>query len=490
MFIFKNTIHYIKISRQKMRLALVAVLCLFLAQCSNKQKNKPQDDHRHVQFIDKVDDVIRSYIDLDIFSGVVLIAQKGEVLYHKAFGLADRQKGIKNELNTLFDIGSMNKTFTSIVIHQLAAEGKLSLTDKLTSYISGFSDSKAESITLNHLLEHSSGFGDYHSPDYFNLKASEQSLHAIVERAKSVSLDFEPGTEEQYSNLGYVILGAIIEKVSGKSYFDNVLMRIVDPLKLHDTFLNDFSGLDDRIAKGYYKTPLGILEENSAIQDIPNPDGGFLSTTLDVMKFYRSYYYDELLLSKAAKKEHSFFQYLSKLDEGKATVAAGGFEGFNTAMFQVLSDDLTIVVFANMDEPVAERIGMDILTLYRNDIPPKPQLPAIQNIRKNYEEHGLLYIKENFEKLTVNFHPTDPKDLILNDLGYAYLYGADDKVKAMEILKLNTQLFPDIANCWDSYGEALKANGNLLDAINAYNKALELQPNLASAKNALDELNK
>ncbi|MBT8315839.1 MAG: serine hydrolase, partial [Maribacter sp.] len=166
------------------------------------------------------------------------------------------------------------------------------------------------------------------------------------------------------------------------------------------------------------------------------------------------------------------------------------FEGFNTALFQVLSDDLTIIVFANMDEPVAERIGMDILTLYRNDTPPKPQLPAIQNIRKNYEEYGLLYIKENFEKLTVNFHPTDPKDLILNDLGYAYLYEANDKVKAMEILKLNTQLFPDIANCWDSYGEALKTNGNILDAINAYNKALELQPNLASAKKALDELNK
>jgi CubicO group peptidase (beta-lactamase class C family) len=486
----KKTIHCIARSKQKMRITMITVLCLFFVQCGNKQKNEPLENNDQIQFINKADGLIQSYIDLDIFSGVVLVAQKGEVLYHKAFGLADRQKGIKNELNTLFDIGSMNKTFTSIVIHQLAAEGKLKITDKLTAYISGFSDPKAENITLNHLLEHSSGFGDYHSPDYFNLKASEQALHAIVERAKSVSLDFEPGTEEQYSNLGYVILGAVIEKVSGISYFDNVQMRIVDPLKLHDTFLNDFSGLDDRIAIGYYKTPLGILEENMALQDIPNPDGGFLSTTLDVMKFYRSYYYDELLLSKEVKKEHSFFQYLTKLDKGKATVAAGGFEGFNTAMFQVLSDDLTIIVFANMDEPVAERIGMDILTLYRNETPSKPQLPAIQNIRKNYEEHGLLYIKENFEKLTINYHPTDPKDLILNDLGYAYLYGANDKVKAMEIFKLNTQLFPDIANCWDSYGEALKANANILNAMNAYNKALELQPDLASAKKALDELKK
>lgn len=490
MGISKITIQHISISQQKKHLVLVTVLCLFLAQCGNTQKNKPLDTNRHVQFTNKVDDVIQSYIDLDIFSGVVLIAQKGEVLYHKAFGLADRQKGIKNELSTLFDIGSMNKTFTSIVIHQLAAEGKLKLTDKLTSYISGFSDSKTESITLNHLLEHSSGFGDYHTQDYFNLKASEQTLAAIVERAKSVSLDFEPGTEEQYSNLGYVILGAVIEKVSGKSYFDNVQMRIVTPLKLNDTFLNGFSGLEHRIAKGYYQTPLGILEENTGLQDTPNPDGGFLSTTMDVMKFYRAYYYDEQLLSKEAKKEHSFFQDLASLPEGKATVAAGGFEGFNTALFQVLSDDLTILVFANMDEPVAERIGTDILTLYRHGTPAKPQLPAIQNIRKNYEAHGLLYVKENFEELTSNFHPTDPKDIILNDLGYAYLYGADDKHKALDILKLNTQLFPDIANCWDSYGEALAVNGNISDAIKAYKKALELQPNLASAQKALNELSK
>ena len=143
-----------------------------------------------------------------------------------------------------------------------------------------------------------------------------------------------------------------------------------------------------------------------------------------------------------------------------------------------------------MDEPVAEHIALDILTLSRGDTPDKPQAPALQNVRVAFNKHGTEFIKANFEELTVNYHPEDPKDFILNDLGYAYLYGADDIEKATELLKLNTELFPDIANCWDSYGEALAIQGNKQQAIEAYEKALSIRPNFESAKNALKALKK
>ena len=111
-----------------------------------------------------------------------------------------------------------------------------------------------------------------------------------------------------YSNLGYVILGGIIEVASGTSYFDNVQKRIVDKLDLKETYLNNFDGLKDRIAIGYLYTPLGILEESIPLQDIPNPDGGFLSTSEDIMKFYRSYYYQALrYFQKRQKKMILFF---------------------------------------------------------------------------------------------------------------------------------------------------------------------------------------
>ena len=470
---------------------VILLLSLMLIGCKNKEnKQELANKEDSAELSKNIEAVVQDYIDLGIFSGIILVAEKGNIQFHKAYGLANRETKAPNTINTLFDIGSMNKTFTSIVVKQLVAEGKLNLDDKLTQYIPGFKDPNANKITINHLLNHESGFADYHTRNYFDLPLNERKLNAIVERAKSYDLNFEPGTEQDYSNLGYVILGAVIEKVSGKSYFDNVNERIVKPLNLKNTYLNDFSGLENRIAHGYYYTPLGELDESAPLQDIPNPDGGFLSTTEDIMTFYRSYYYDDLLLSEEAKSNDSFFNYLKELPDGKATGSAGGFEGFNTALYQVVSNDFTIIVFANMDEPVAEHIALDILALTRGETPNKPQAPAIQNVREAFNKNGADFVKANFEELTINFHPEDPKDIIINDLGYAYLYEANDVDKAIELFKLNTELFPDIANCWDSYGEALAESGKKEEAIKAYEKALTIRPNLESAKNALKDLKK
>jgi len=470
---------------------VILLLSLMLIGCKNKEnKQELANKEDSAELSKNIEAVVQDYIDLGIFSGIILVAEKGNIQFHKAYGLANRETKAPNTINTLFDIGSMNKTFTSIVVKQLVAEGKLNLDDMLTQYIPGFKDPNANKITINHLLNHESGFADYHTRNYFDLPLNERKLNAIVERAKSYDLNFEPGTEQDYSNLGYVILGAVIEKVSGKSYFDNVNERIVKPLNLKNTYLNDFSGLENRIAHGYYYTPLGELYESAPLQDIPNPDGGFLSTTEDIMTFYRSYYYDDLLLSEEAKSNDSFFNYLKELPDGKATGSAGGFEGFNTALYQVVSNDFTIIVFANMDEPVAEHIALDILALTRGETPNKPQAPAIQNVREAFNKNGAEFIKANFEELTINFHPKDPKDIIINALGYAYLYEANDVDKAIKLFKLNTQLFPDIANCWDSYGEALAESGKKEEAIKAYEKALTIRPNLESAKNALKDLKK
>lgn len=470
---------------------VILLLSLMLIGCKNKEnKQELANKEDSAELSKNIEAVVQDYIDLGIFSGIILVAEKGNIQFHKAYGLANRETKAPNTINTLFDIGSMNKTFTSIVVKQLVAEGKLNLDDKLTQYIPGFKDPNANKITINHLLNHESGFADYHTRNYFDLPLNERKLNAIVERAKSYDLNFEPGTEQDYSNLGYVILGAVIEKVSGKSYFDNVNERIVKPLNLKNTYLNDFSGLENRIAHGYYYTPLGELDESAPLQDIPNPDGGFLSTTEDIMTFYRSYYYDDLLLSEEAKSNDSFFNYLKELPDGKAIGSAGGFEGFNTALYQVVSNDFTIIVFANMDEPVAEHIALDILALTRGETPNKPQAPAIQNVREAFNKNGAEFIKANFEELTINFHPKDPKDIIINALGYAYLYEANDVDKAIKLFKLNTQLFPDIANCWDSYGEALAESGKKEEAIKAYEKALTIRPNLESAKNALKDLKK
>lgn len=468
------------------RILTVFLVLIFLMSCCDGTGKK----RSHVldkSIIPMVDSLVKDYIELDIFSGVILIGEKGEVYYQKAFGMADREMGIPNTVSTLFDIGSMNKTFTSIVVKQLISEGRLTYDDRLTDFIEGFEDDRAGQITVRHLLDHKSGFGDYHERGFFDLPDEQKTLHAIVNRAKNMVLEFEPGTEEMYSNTGYVLLGAIIEEVSGKSYYQNVRERITVPLKLENTYLENLEDQSAERAKGYYKTVRGELVRNDNFIDQPNPDGGFLSTAEDIMKFYRSYYYDTLLLSKAIKDSDPFFNYLEELPPGKAPVHAGGFEGFNTAIFQVVSDDITIIVFANMDEPVAENLGMGILSIIRGQEPEKPSLPAVQQVYKSFNEHGIEYLKDNFDELTVNFHPADPRDFILNIVGYNVL--SEGRVdEAIELFKLNTGLFPEVANCWDSLGEAYMAGGDTTEAAKAYRRALELDPGLTSAREALEKL--
>jgi tetratricopeptide (TPR) repeat protein len=223
----------------------------------------------------------------------------------------------------------------------------------------------------------------------------------------------------------------------------------------------------------------------------PRPDGGFWATASDVLTFYRNFFYGETLLNPESKNAFEFFQHIAGAYDmpGAAIPLAGGMNGLNTVHLEIPHEKISIVVLANMDEPVAERLGMDILTLLRGKQPDAPTLPAVLNVWEAYHQHGLAFIRTHFDSLTVNFHPTDPRDLILNNLGYELLFSERVEM-AVEIFKLNTELFPEVGNCWDSYGEGLLALGDQKGALNAYRKALEINPGIPSAQEAVKRLEK
>ncbi|MEM9687360.1 MAG: tetratricopeptide repeat protein, partial [Bacteroidota bacterium] len=174
---------------------------------------------------------------------------------------------------------------------------------------------------------------------------------------------------------------------------------------------------------------------------------------------------------------------------GGAIPHAGGFPGANTVAYEILRDKISIIVFANMDEPIAEQLGAGILAIIRGQEPQKPTLPAIQNVYQAYNTHGLDYVKDNFFALIVNFHPEDPKSVILNNIGYEFL--KDNAIKkALELFTLNTELFPQDPNVWDSLGEAHIKNGTKAKAIQYYKKALAIDPDFPSAKRMLTRLEK
>lgn len=469
---------------------LIILLCLSFSICSTKtlnaQANKP------FLYESKVDILIQQFIDLDIFSGVVLISKNGETLYEKAFGLANRTENIPNTVQTHFDIGSMNKAFTKVIILQLLDEGQLSPDDKLGQFLDGFSAEAANEVTVAQLLAHRSGFGTYHTPEYFELPLSEKTLKKNVEFIRKEELAFKPGTGQQYSNSGYVLLGAIIEKVTGKSYPEVVEDRITKPLGMTQTYLRHKYSVPNR-AIGYYKTMKGELLDNEHFQEQPTPAGGFMSTVGDISTFYHAFHYSDKLLNEQARQLDPLKEiYKNSRRNGAAIAHAGGFEGANTVDYEILRDSLSIIVFANMDEPVAEELGAGILAITRGEKPASPTLPAMQNVYQSFEKYGLSFVKTHWDSLIQNYHPSDPKDLILNQIGYEYLFegNPESTAKAIEIFKLNTALFPGVANVWDSYGEGLLRAGDSSAALAAYQKALRLDPDLPTARKAVRTLQK
>jgi CubicO group peptidase (beta-lactamase class C family) len=467
------------------RYVLIFIASLQLAACNGQDHSSIFLDKEKVSI--KTDKLVNEYIDLGIFSGVVLISEQGKPFYEKAFGQANRETNSPNTLATKFSIGSMNKSFTRTIILQLIDEGKLRFDSKMVDFIDGFEQDQAQNIEIVHLLNHSSGFGDYHSPEYFDLPYDKKNIQGIMPVLKKMDLLFPPGEENEYSNAGYIILGAIVEKITGKTYAENVEERIAKPLKLNDLVTGKVKETPDR-AIGYMKTIYGY-ENNEEYISEPRSDGGFYANIYDIHKFYRTYLLTDQLFSTEVKNKDGFFERIAPVykENGAGIPLAGGFNGANTVHLEMLADNISIVVFANMDEPVAEKIAIGILNIINGKAPEKPMLPAKLNVYTLYKEKGINHVKENFDVLTSNWFDNDPKDLILNNLGYDLLF--DGKIdEALDIFKLNTELFPAVGNCWDSYGEALLKKGDKQAALSAYKKALEINPNIPSAKQAVMEL--
>lgn len=314
-----------------------------------------------------VDDLARR----DRFSGTVLAAYRGEVIFTAAHGLASKRYDAPNRLSTRFDLGSINKAFTKIAIGQLMAQGKLSLTDRLIQHLPDYPNREvAGRITIRQLVEHTSGLGDmfnerfmrssralYRSPrDYFPLFADEPLL-------------FEPGTGRQYSNAGYIVLGAVIEAVSQEPYDEYVTRHVFEPAGMtHSGFFERDAVVPD-VAEGYTRwlTPQGEAEgaRRSNLFRLPikgNPAGSAQSTVDDLLRFDRALRAHELLPPAYTAW---FFggpaPELGAASPAEAGRAAGalGIAGGGPGVSAVLESDgdLVLVVLSNYDPPVAEAIA-------------------------------------------------------------------------------------------------------------------------------------
>jgi len=301
----------------------------------------------------------------DAFSGVVLLAKDGKPFLLEAAGMADRGLGVPNRTDTKFNIGSINKIFTQVAIAQLAAEGRLALSDTIRRHLPDSRIPEADRITIQQLLTMTSGMGDFFG-EKFDAAAKDRirTLRDYLALFESDPLKFEPGTSRAYSNAGYVVLGLIVEKASGRDYHDYVRERILAPAGMKNTGVNSPDAVVPNRAAGYTREKAGDAWSWNVYQ-LPGRSssaGGGYSTAEDLLAFDMALRRDALL---PREWTDWFFGDKGAPPPGAGAAPrkrsgglgfAGGTAGANAVVESDLDTGYTIVVLANQDPPAAETL--------------------------------------------------------------------------------------------------------------------------------------
>ena len=236
----------------------------------------------------------------DRFSGAVLVAKNGKTVFAQAYGLADREHRVPNTLKTRFRIGSMNKMFTATSILQLAQAGKLGLDDPLGKYLTDYPNKDvATKVTIRHLLTHTGGTGDIFGPDFDAHRLELRTLQDYIKLYGNRAPQFEPGNRWEYSNYGFILLGAVIEKVSGQSYYEYVREHIYEPANMTSSDSEpENQAVPDR-SIGYTRMGANDLHPNTDTLPYRGTSaGGGYSTVQDLLNFANALQDHKLLNSE------------------------------------------------------------------------------------------------------------------------------------------------------------------------------------------------
>jgi CubicO group peptidase (beta-lactamase class C family) len=282
------------------------------------------------------------------FSGVVLVAQNGAPLFEEAYGFADRDKKIPNRVATKFNIGSMNKSFTKLAVTQLVAENKVGLDDPVKKYLPDYPNPEAAAkVTVRHLLDMTSGIGDFFGDRYeATPKEKIRSLRDYLPLFADKPLEFEPGTKNQYSNGGYIVLGLIVEKASGIDYYTYVREHIYKPAGMTDSDSYDKDAVVPNRATGYVRDGSAWRTNFATLPGKGSSAGGGYSTVRDLFKYWMAWKDGKL---GGANEETR-----------NPLAIAGGAPGLNATLIWEPNSAYAIIVVSNFDPPSATRLAQQI----------------------------------------------------------------------------------------------------------------------------------
>lgn len=475
-------------------IAVSALLFLFTANIFAQDKAK------------QIEELLTKYNEYGQFNGSALVSENGKVIFKKGFGSANMEWDIPNQPDTKFRLGSISKQFTALLIVKLAEDGKIKLDVPITTYLPDYPKENGSKITIHNLLTHTSGIPNYTSaPNFFKDKArNPYTPEVFVKTFSSLPLEFTPGEKFSYSNSGYFLLGYIIEKISGKTYEQNLQEIIFTPLKMTNSGYDHSNIILKNRAAGYEKQ--GKVITNAAYLDmsIPYAAGSLYSTVEDLYLWDQALYTNKLLSEKSMeslfkpyiKAWEGFYGYgwstyeVPNGEKSKLNVVehGGGINGFNTIISRIPADKNLIVLLNNTGGTVLGEMNAAIRAILYNQPFTQPKKSLALDLLDVFSAKGTAAGLDTYKKLK-----NDPtygiKENDMNQVGYQLLQSGKKK-EAIEIFKINAEAFPKSGNVYDSLGEAYLADGDKKLAIANYTKSVELDPKNESGKKVLEEISK
>jgi CubicO group peptidase (beta-lactamase class C family) len=321
---------------------------------------------------ERMADVIKAQADSDRFMGSVLVAKGDNVVFEMSVGQANVEWNIPNSATTKFRIGSLTKQFSAAAVLLLQERGKLQVDEPISKYLDGVPASWRP-ITLRQLLTHTSGIPD--TTDLPNKVNREWELFdftptMLFAQMRGLPLDFEPGTEFKYSNTGYLLLGWIIERVSGQTYREFLKQNLFDPIGMADSGYDSSVAIIPHRASGY---EVGNRMRNTNYIDMraPGAAGGLYSTTGDLLKWTRALFCGKILQPDSLEEMTTPAKggYVSGLQVGskngrKRYAHAGGINGFGSFLAYFPASGVTIVVLSNVAGPAAPQLEERLEQIY------------------------------------------------------------------------------------------------------------------------------
>ncbi len=439
----------------------------------------------------RLDSLIEAYARTELFSGIVCVSRGKSPLYRRAIGLADRSREIPIGPATRFNICSMGKTFTAVLVMQLVEQGALRLDAPVRAYLAGTKLPNAGKITIHHLLTHTSGLSNYMThPDFEARRKCLRTLDDVMPLVESMPLAFDtPGERFEYSNSGFIALGKIVEAVAGKPYLDCVRERIWTPLGMTRTSIAYPPSVDPpEDAVPYYALSARSFVDATS-QEFPGfSDGGAFSTAADMMVFARAVASGRLLrpettarmfegradLEPGTKYGYGWMVY-GDLDGRRFVGHSGGGHGYSADLKIGLDDGTIVLVLANVRTP-ARAMTRNIIRLLETGACEPPRLSLAAFLFGRMEETGVDGVMNALDK-------------VLEAGGFGQLEGpgpligaADGFVElgrfaeALSVLARAMASFPRSPSPHDAAAEVYLRMGKRDEGVRAFRRALDLDP--------------